>query len=117
MVGVPGKSKGCATCRRRKIRVSISPYRSSHEALCSCETQCDLQEPACRKCTQSGRECEGYARYPIFLNRTVEGPQKRRGLEEAKIPIRARSNIPPTAEQGEPSSSSMLSSFSFLRDV
>ena len=24
MVGVPGKSKGCATCRRRKIRVSIS---------------------------------------------------------------------------------------------
>ena len=23
MVGVPGKSKGCNTCRRRKIRVSI----------------------------------------------------------------------------------------------
>lgn len=23
MVGIPGKSKGCTTCRRRKIRVSI----------------------------------------------------------------------------------------------
>lgn len=31
--------------------------------------------------------CEGYARYPVFLNRTIEGPQRRHGLEEAKTPF------------------------------
>ena len=49
--------------------------------------ECDLQEPACRKCTKTGRECEGYARYPVFLNRTPQGPQKRHALEEAKIQV------------------------------
>ncbi|KAL6716939.1 hypothetical protein ACLMJK_004851 [Lecanora helva] len=89
MVGIPGRSKGCATCRRRKIR-------------------CDLQQPACRKCTQSGRECEGYARYPVFLNRTPEGTQKRHGLEEAKL----------SSDTGiQPQDASMLSGVSFLRDV
>ncbi|CAD6590867.1 MAG: hypothetical protein ASARMPREDX12_004762 [Alectoria sarmentosa] len=68
MVGVPGKSKGCTTCRRRKIR-------------------CDLQEPFCKTCTKSRRVCEGYARFPVFLNRTLQGPEKRYGLEEVKTPF------------------------------
>lgn len=29
MVGIPGKSKGCHTCRRRKIRVSLSRILSA----------------------------------------------------------------------------------------
>lgn len=65
MVGVAGKSKGCTTCRRRKIR-------------------CGQQTPHCLNCIQSGRLCEGYERYPIFINRTADGLQKRRPLEEAK---------------------------------
>lgn len=68
MVGVPGKSKGCTTCRRRKIR-------------------CDLQEPFCKTCTKSRRVCEGYARFPVFLNRTLQGSEKRHGLEETKTPF------------------------------
>lgn len=65
MVGVPGKSRGCITCRRRKIR-------------------CDEKYPDCERCMHSGRTCEGYARYPTFLNRTSHGLQKRHALEEVK---------------------------------
>lgn len=51
--------------------------------------QCDLQEPACNRCLDSGKTCEGYARYPVFLNRTNQGLMKRDRLEEAKgNPIR-----------------------------
>jgi hypothetical protein len=32
---------------------------------------------------QSGRECEGYKRGPVFLNRTAQGWEKRSRLEEA----------------------------------
>ncbi|KIW30982.1 uncharacterized protein PV07_02667 [Cladophialophora immunda] len=48
MVGIPGKSQGCNTCRRRKVR------------------------------------CEGYERYPVFINRGQTGLQRRRRLEEAR---------------------------------
>lgn len=70
MVGVPGKSKGCTTCRRRKKK-------------------CDLQEPACNRCLNSGKTCEGYSRYPVFLNRTKQGLVKRGRLEEVKGPEEA----------------------------
>ena len=65
MVGVAGKSKGCTTCRRRKIR-------------------CGQETPLCLNCVRSGRSCEGYDRYPVFINRTAEGLQRRKPLEEAK---------------------------------
>lgn len=48
-------------------------------------SQCDLQQPFCNACTKTGRPCEGYERFPVFLNRTLQGPEKRYGLEEAKI--------------------------------
>ncbi|MCJ1400464.1 hypothetical protein MMC11_003670 [Xylographa trunciseda] len=52
---------------------------------------CDLRAPSCQRCVQSGRECEGYERYPIFLNRTIHGQQRRSRLEEAK-PSRSTSS-------------------------
>ncbi|KAL1648405.1 hypothetical protein SLS58_002158 [Diplodia intermedia] len=52
MVGVPGRSKGCATCRKRK-------------------KGCDLQRPGCGQCLRSGLECGGYDRQRIFINQTV----------------------------------------------
>ncbi|KAI4275784.1 MAG: hypothetical protein LQ337_002945 [Flavoplaca oasis] len=48
MVGVPGRSKGCKTCRRRK-------------------KGCDLQQPACGNCIRGGLLCEGYARQWTFV--------------------------------------------------
>ncbi|KAL4965968.1 Zn(II)2Cys6 transcription factor domain-containing protein [Aspergillus stella-maris] len=49
MVGVPGKSKGCGTCRRRK-------------------KGCDLQRPACGQCRKSSLFCTGYERATIWVN-------------------------------------------------
>ncbi|KIV82293.1 hypothetical protein PV11_04414 [Exophiala sideris] len=65
MVGIPGRSQGCTTCRRRKVR-------------------CDLAKPSCQRCTTSGRQCEGYEKYPVFINRGQQGLQKRKRLEEAR---------------------------------
>lgn len=72
MVGVAGKSKGCTTCRRRKVR-------------------CGQEQPHCANCIRTGRACEGYSRFPVFINRTAQGFQKRKPLEEAK-PIISASN-------------------------
>ncbi|KAI0964892.1 hypothetical protein F4678DRAFT_366188 [Xylaria arbuscula] len=51
MVGVPGRSKGCSTCRTRK-------------------KGCDRKRPVCTQCTCAGLECGGYERKRIFLNYT-----------------------------------------------
>lgn len=48
MVGVPGRSKACNTCRQRKV-------------------SCSLEKPECRTCLKSSRVCTGYQRERIFL--------------------------------------------------
>ncbi|KAJ9154743.1 C6 zinc finger domain protein [Pleurostoma richardsiae] len=53
MVGVPGKYKGCNTCRLRRVK-------------------CDNERPFCRKCIDSGRECKGYDRETVFIIGTIE---------------------------------------------
>ncbi|KAL9107053.1 MAG: hypothetical protein Q9227_007999 [Pyrenula ochraceoflavens] len=50
MVGIPGKSGGCHTCRQRKVR-------------------CDLQKPECNRCLVRKVKCGGYNVSPIFVNR------------------------------------------------
>lgn len=65
MVGVPGKYKGCNTCRARRVKVSgrlppSCPSDSDHG-------QCDNQRPECKKCTNSSRRCLGYKREQIFI--------------------------------------------------
>ncbi|RAK82185.1 Zn(II)2Cys6 transcription factor domain-containing protein [Aspergillus fijiensis CBS 313.89] len=57
MVGVAGKSKGCNTCRARKIA-------------------CDQQKPACARCTRSNRVCGGYERSRVFV--TVQPGAKKK---------------------------------------
>ncbi|PSN74884.1 hypothetical protein BS50DRAFT_26197 [Corynespora cassiicola Philippines] len=49
MVGVPGRSKGCITCRRRK-------------------KGCDLQRPICGQCRSKGLFCGSYNDDRIFVN-------------------------------------------------
>ncbi|KAI1495677.1 hypothetical protein F5X99DRAFT_414878 [Biscogniauxia marginata] len=53
MVGVPGKYKGCNTCRARRVK-------------------CDNTRPFCKKCTDYGRECAGYERETVFIVGTPE---------------------------------------------
>ncbi|KAI6091823.1 hypothetical protein F4821DRAFT_173382 [Hypoxylon rubiginosum] len=53
MVGVPGKYKGCNTCRARRVA-------------------CDNGRPFCKKCTDYGRECGGYERETVFIVGTPE---------------------------------------------
>ncbi|KAK0760633.1 hypothetical protein N5P37_006828 [Trichoderma harzianum] len=54
MVGVPGRSKGCVTCRRRK-------------------KGCDKNVPSCHQCIRSGLTCEGYGRDLVWVNTTPDG--------------------------------------------
>lgn len=49
--------------------------------------------PSCARCTKIGATCEGYDRYPVFLNRTAQGLEKRQRLDEAK------SIVPPSLEK------------------
>ncbi|KAF8861152.1 hypothetical protein BDZ45DRAFT_288467 [Acephala macrosclerotiorum] len=48
MVGVPGRSKACKTCKKRKIA-------------------CSLEKPICKICLKSNRECGGYEQERIFV--------------------------------------------------
>ncbi|KAF4943718.1 hypothetical protein FGADI_13217 [Fusarium gaditjirri] len=54
MVGVPGRSKACHTCKSRKLG-------------------CDQLRPWCRRCTRAGLSCGGYDRPTIFVNSTHDG--------------------------------------------
>ncbi|KAF3921329.1 hypothetical protein ABW21_db0209420 [Orbilia brochopaga] len=53
MVGVAGRSKGCKTCRERKIK-------------------CDEGRPGCVRCQKIGKECPGYARTLHFVYSTQQ---------------------------------------------
>ncbi|KAK8166365.1 hypothetical protein IWX90DRAFT_432607 [Phyllosticta citrichinensis] len=48
MVGVPGRSKGCHTCRRRHVK-------------------CDERKPTCFRCERAGYVCQGYKKTIRFL--------------------------------------------------
>ncbi|KAK0666557.1 hypothetical protein QBC41DRAFT_148861 [Cercophora samala] len=49
MVGVPGRSKACHTCRRRR-------------------KGCDLERPSCSQCRRLGLQCDGYERKTVFVH-------------------------------------------------
>ncbi|KAH8724800.1 hypothetical protein GQ44DRAFT_654167, partial [Phaeosphaeriaceae sp. PMI808] len=52
MVGVPGRSKGCNTCRKRRVK-------------------CDEARPNCQRCAKAGFECSGYERERIWRNSSM----------------------------------------------
>ncbi|KAJ5297888.1 hypothetical protein N7508_008137 [Penicillium antarcticum] len=49
MVGVGGRSKGCRTCRRRKVK-------------------CDEGQPLCQRCKTAGIQCDGYVQFSEFID-------------------------------------------------
>ena len=71
--------------------------------------QCDLQEPSCNRCLDSGNICEGYARYPVFIVRTKEGFVKRGRLEEAKNLRKGESRCESMSRSSKPTNVSMSS--------
>ena len=48
---LPKTKTGCLTCKVRKVK-------------------CDEEKPACRRCTSTGRKCDGYAPAPTSTNTT-----------------------------------------------
>ncbi|PLB46710.1 hypothetical protein P170DRAFT_448500 [Aspergillus steynii IBT 23096] len=61
MGGVPFKSTGCNTCRRRKVK-------------------CDETKPECLRCVKNGHVCTGYERNRVFIHKSSDtmedNPQK-----------------------------------------
>ncbi|KAJ4985744.1 C6 zinc finger domain protein [Stagonosporopsis vannaccii] len=55
MVGVPGRSKGCVTCRKRK-------------------KGCDLKRPACGQCCERNIKCGGYDTDRVFITSKYASP-------------------------------------------
>ncbi len=82
MVGVPGKFKGCETCRLRRReggRPTPSPSpgrlplsRPSDAGAGAAVLQCDNGRPFCKKCIDTGRDCAGYERETVFIIGTPE---------------------------------------------
>ncbi|KAI0526366.1 hypothetical protein F5B22DRAFT_154906 [Xylaria bambusicola] len=71
MVGVPGKYKGCNTCRARRVK-------------------CDNTRPFCKKCTDYGRACSGYERETVFIVGTQDdkgrvGSHPPRNVQQSRI--------------------------------
>ncbi|KAJ5245970.1 hypothetical protein N7468_000953 [Penicillium chermesinum] len=56
MGGAPGRSNGCDTCVRRKVK-------------------CDLQRPQCARCLRGGHRCGGYERTRKFIHTFAEPQQ------------------------------------------
>ncbi|KAL7935864.1 hypothetical protein V8C35DRAFT_298433 [Trichoderma chlorosporum] len=55
MVGIPGKSKACRDCRRRRVK-------------------CDLTLPCCMRCAKAGIVCQGYEHAILWVNSTPDQP-------------------------------------------
>ncbi|KIW70817.1 hypothetical protein PV04_03056 [Phialophora macrospora] len=75
MVGVPGRSKGCHTCLKRRVK-------------------CDETRPACKRCEKAGYACAGYERklemrFHTFDDQIEAGPSK-----TSKEPPLSRDNVP-----------------------
>jgi hypothetical protein len=106
MVGVPGKSKGCETCRHRRVKVGSTQSRSDGQLLTHQQSQCDLQRPACGRCLRTNRTCPGYERGLIFVN---NAPRETKGGQAVFRPKQyARENVLVSRVRAKTSSSSPL---------
>jgi len=71
MVGIPGKSKACPDCRRR--RVKVYPKDSTMKPITN-SSQCDLTRPKCVRCSKAGISCRGYEQSTLWVHRTQACP-------------------------------------------
>ncbi|KAL6809057.1 hypothetical protein GGI42DRAFT_340270 [Trichoderma sp. SZMC 28013] len=66
MVGVPGRSRGCITCRKRK-------------------KGCDRRTPVCDRCVHAKVVCEGYETDRIWLNSTASAASSQEGCTSPQL--------------------------------
>ncbi|KAJ5101098.1 hypothetical protein N7456_007150 [Penicillium angulare] len=66
MGGIPYKSLGCGTCKKRKIR-------------------CDLGLPGCARCIKRGTPCPGYDKGRNFVHHTVVTRRENQGTTKRPI--------------------------------
>lgn len=67
MVRGAGMSRGCATCRQRKIKVSeIVGFQSRFFSNLGL-VKCDESQPECARCLKSGNKCPGSVLGAVFL--------------------------------------------------
>lgn len=83
MVGIAGKSKACHECKRRRVR-------------------CDFERPKCLRCSKVGRQCPGYERQTLFVNRTIEAPRVSawEALSQASPALRSPTELSVTEQLG-----------------
>ena len=65
MVGVAGKSKGCNTCRQRRIKVYSVTHKQHY--MSAHNYQCSFERPHCAQCLKSNFRCTGYQRERVFV--------------------------------------------------
>ncbi|RAL00421.1 Zn(II)2Cys6 transcription factor domain-containing protein [Aspergillus ibericus CBS 121593] len=70
MGGIPFRSTGCNTCRRRKVK-------------------CDEAKPECNRCTKNGHVCTGYERKRVFIHKSPEA------IEEGDLKLVRRPKAAP----------------------
>lgn len=99
MVGVPGRSRGCSTCRKRKIKVCTRKILSGSISPSNTIGQCDRTIPQCTQCRRSERVCSG-PRTGAFFSSTIvrqEGTESR----ETTLASVSRQGAVPTSPDGQ----------------
>ncbi|GLA24109.1 hypothetical protein AnigIFM63326_010570 [Aspergillus niger] len=83
MGGIPFRSTGCNTCRRRKVK-------------------CDEAKPECNRCIKNGHVCTGYERKRVFIHKSSEAIEegelklvRRPQSTSGKIPDRQLTRVEP----------------------
>lgn len=114
MVAIPGRSKGCHNCRKRRIK--CGRFFSLHMDCRSCsvdsripraEDSLDEGKPTCQRCSKAGYTCAGYERPLEFRHasaasfvsstKTVgnSGKSMPEQVNSTAITLRSRSISPP----------------------
>lgn len=93
-------SRGCQTCRSRRIKVCqfAQAFYLIYNAHVS--SQCDETRPSCNQCTRSGRKCKGFKTEPGVLPFRSQN-EYASGLVEARES--RRRSAPPTVSSQPPS--------------
>lgn len=94
MVGVAGRSKGCNTCKARKIAVSSHILVIFQLANLVDFLKCGLQRPQCAQCVKSNRLCAGYQRQPVFIVNQGKGLKGYKTTNRTEDDDKARHQLP-----------------------
>ncbi|KAI0882077.1 uncharacterized protein GGS22DRAFT_54296 [Annulohypoxylon maeteangense] len=100
MVGVAGRSKGCNTCRRRRVK-------------------CDEAKPQCYRCTKAGFECLGYERATQWRHTSVSarpasrlhGPECTEQMQNIRIDFGPAPELSLIAFEGDICTAQMFRNF------